>query len=145
MWTKFEILITVVMKTSVLWDITSCGLLNVNWRFGVICQPPSLVSKNRPSQKSRRSKRQAELRAALLLFRLEDIGEMYLRNVRWLSTEIIAEHKILNTFQNLLQQVINVDIQDINRGKCNYARGFDSRCGECIFWIYLILPASLGP
>jgi hypothetical protein len=24
-------------------------------------------------------------------------------------------------------------------------RGFETRCGECIFSIYLVLPAALGP
>jgi hypothetical protein len=34
MCTGFEILTVVVMKSSIFWDITSCGSLNVNRRFG---------------------------------------------------------------------------------------------------------------
>jgi hypothetical protein len=47
----FEVLTAVVMKSSIVWDVTQFSPLKVNRRFGGTYRPPSSASKNKQSKK----------------------------------------------------------------------------------------------
>jgi hypothetical protein len=77
----FEFLTEVVMKSSILWDITLCSPLKINRRFGGTChfhfQDPRISQANTIMK-------QAAVLSGLLLglfFDLEGGGDMFLRNV----------------------------------------------------------------
>jgi hypothetical protein len=88
---RFEILKAVVMKSSIFWDITPCSPLKTNRRFRGTCR---LHLQGRIS----RARNQRALLATCfhagflsgLFFNPEDGGDMFLRNVGWLSTEYMA-------------------------------------------------------
>jgi hypothetical protein len=88
----YEILTAVVMKGSVLWDITPCTPLKVNRRFEGTCR---LHLQGRKVSHAR-NQREAELylphasRWLLVLFGAEDGGGMSLRNISRPSTDSSA-------------------------------------------------------
>jgi hypothetical protein len=66
----FEVLTAVLMKSTILWDITPCSLMKVNRRFGGTCRRVPLATC---------------VHAGFLLglfFDHEDGGDMFLRNAR---------------------------------------------------------------
>jgi hypothetical protein len=72
----FKVLTAVVVKTSNFWVITQCRSLKVNRCFGGTCRSPCY-----------------QLHAGFLLglyINSEDVGNMFLRNVGWLSTDRTA-------------------------------------------------------
>jgi hypothetical protein len=74
------------IKSTVFWHITSCNLLKFNRRFGETC---SLHLQKKPSKKPGLY----VLHAGFLLglfFDPENRGDMFLRNVCWLSTDYMA-------------------------------------------------------
>jgi hypothetical protein len=78
-------LLTKIVENSVFWDITSCSLPKVNWRFGGICrlhlQGPRIS----------RARKHVESSACFLLgFDTECGGDMFLRNISWLSSDYTA-------------------------------------------------------
>jgi hypothetical protein len=96
----FQVLTAVVVKNSVFWDITPCSLLKVSRRFG---RTYGFHLQNwRVSQA--RNRHEADSKQMLinsccllyavfllgLLFNTEDGGDMFLRNVGWLSMDYTA-------------------------------------------------------
>jgi hypothetical protein len=79
----FEVLAAVVIKSSILWDITPCSPLKVNRRFGETYRLHLLG--RRISQTRKKQKSACFLLPAGILFALfldpEDGGDMFLRNV----------------------------------------------------------------
>jgi hypothetical protein len=76
----FEVLITWVMKRSILWDTTPCSPLKINRRFGGTCRL---------------------FHAGFLLglfFDPEDEGDVFLRNVGRLSTDYRTYNPALELF-----------------------------------------------
>jgi hypothetical protein len=75
----FGVLTTMVMKSTIFWDITPCSPLKVNRRFGGKCY---LYRQGRRI-----------IQAGFLLgfvFDHEDGSDIFLRNVGWLSTDYTA-------------------------------------------------------
>jgi hypothetical protein len=71
----FEVLTAVVMKSAIFWDLTLCSPLRVNWRVGGTYSLHLLATC---------------FHTGFLLglfFYPEDGGDMFLRNVGWLSTD----------------------------------------------------------
>jgi hypothetical protein len=89
----FEVLTEVVMKSTILWDITPCSALKINRRFGGTCR-------KKPAWK------QVALLVTYfhagfllgLLFDSEDGNDMFLRNVGWLSTDYISSSFLISSF-----------------------------------------------
>jgi hypothetical protein len=80
----FEVLIAVIMKNTVLWDITPCSPLKVNWRFGGTCHL------HLQGRRITRARNQRDSRWEAELFDPEDGGDMFLWNVGWLSADYMA-------------------------------------------------------
>jgi hypothetical protein len=92
---EFEILTTLLMKSFIFWDITPCCPLKVNRRFG------EKFHLHLQGQRISRARNHRESWALLttcfhtvFLFGLfcdpEDGGDMFLRNIGWLSTDCTA-------------------------------------------------------
>jgi hypothetical protein len=126
------------MKCSVFWDIMPCIPLKVNWRFGGTCRL-HFRGRIKPSKKLAWSRQQAEpgidqSRGELIqaggqqcsacyrfhagFFDSEDGGDLFLRNVRWLSTQYTALYPrrqncwkyatVINYIQNCIQYSASV-------------------------------------
>jgi hypothetical protein len=52
---EFEVLTVQAMKRRILWDVTSCGLVEVHRRFGVICYLHLQGISNEPEASSKKS------------------------------------------------------------------------------------------
>jgi hypothetical protein len=92
---RFEVLTVVVIKSTIFWDITPCSPLRVNRRFGGTYRLHLQCRKTSRAWNQSESRWQAELcfHAGFLLglfFDPEDRGDMFLRNVGWLSTDYTA-------------------------------------------------------
>jgi hypothetical protein len=82
----------ITSKNSIFWYITQCSPLKHNRRFGATCRPPS-VSKDKPSKKPEKLTICLNLVSCLAYSpNPEDGGYMFLRNVRWLSTDYTVLH-----------------------------------------------------
>jgi hypothetical protein len=80
---------SLILKSSVFWDITVCGLMKINQRFGGTCR---LDHQGRRIKQARTQKeacsKQSLIHAGFLhdlLFRPGDGDDIFLRNVSWLS------------------------------------------------------------
>jgi hypothetical protein len=82
-----EVLTAVVMKSTILWDITPCSSLRVKRRFGGTYRLHLQGRKISRRRNQRESRWQVEL-----CFYPEDGGDMFLRNVSWLSTDYTASY-----------------------------------------------------
>jgi hypothetical protein len=74
----FEVLTAVIMKSSIFWDITLCSPLKDNRCFGGTC---------RLHLQGRRKSHERNRREASSKQSPEDGGDMFLRNIGWLSTD----------------------------------------------------------
>jgi hypothetical protein len=86
-WGRLEVLIAVVMKSSIFWDITPCSPMKAYRSFGGIYHVSFSGLK---SKQNKRSSTPFLFRVGFLialLFNPEDGGDMFLRNVRWLLTD----------------------------------------------------------
>jgi hypothetical protein len=75
------------MNSTIFWDITLCSLLRVSWRFGGPYRLHIQGWKISRARNQRERRWQAQL---CLFFDPEDGGDMFLRNVSWLSTDYTA-------------------------------------------------------
>jgi hypothetical protein len=80
----FEVLTAVVMKSSIFWDITPCSPLKVNRSFG------GTYRLHLQGRRISRARDQRESRWQAALCNPENRGDMFLRNVAWLSTDYTA-------------------------------------------------------
>jgi hypothetical protein len=108
---RFEVLATVIMKSSVFWDIMPCTLLKVNWHFGGTCclhlqgQRISQAS----NQQERGSKEQVALLAACFMLVTCLVYSLTLKmeatcsskmsaEVQWNTQHYITEERTLQKF-----------------------------------------------
>jgi hypothetical protein len=81
---EFEVLTAVVMKSTIIWDITPCSPLRVNRRLGGAYRLHLQGRRINRARNHRESSWQADRG---LFFDLEDVGHMLLRNVGWHLTD----------------------------------------------------------
>jgi hypothetical protein len=103
-----EVLTAVVMKSSILWDITPCSPLKIKWCFGGICRLH--LQDWRLSQARNQHEAGSKQGLLFLLFNPEDGGEIFLRNVGWFSTDYTALYifVVLHPFSKILQQAMKL-------------------------------------
>jgi hypothetical protein len=110
------------MKSTIFWDITPCSQLSVNRRFGGTY---SLHLQGRKISWARKTSVKACGKQNF--FDPEDVGDMFLRNVGWHSTDYTALHprkwyssmlKLILRKQNILQS--SVSEEDPAVGFCNH-------------------------
>jgi hypothetical protein len=79
------------LKSTIFWDIMPCSLLKVNWHFGGTYCLHLRGRRISQARNQRESRWQAEpLVATSLFFNPEDVGNMFLQNVGWRSTDYMA-------------------------------------------------------
>jgi hypothetical protein len=84
------------LKNTIFWDITPCGSLKVNRRFGGTSLLSS-ESKNKPRKKLAWK----QLASRAYVINRADVCDMYLRNVGWLSTDYMALYPTIYPRHNI--------------------------------------------
>jgi hypothetical protein len=107
----FEVLASTVKKITVFWDITPRSPLKVNRRFG------GTYRFHLQSRRMSRERNQHESRQLGLFFDPEGGGNMFFRNVCWLSTDYTVLHQCFKCLSWTTRYTItnNVSNNVVNR------------------------------